>query len=215
MASTTPTKHQAQIPSLGTRFGRDRRSSGVAGPSAVSSCSDNGVIAVRNVVGPGHQTSASCACSGRAWGSTLRSAMGHGSSALWNASRKRQVASGRRERRRRARGQRRSVAATDERAESSGVLGEDRTGTRSDQDADGGAREPRHQGQGDTEEAELVRVARHHLGHPDRGRRCEHRRRDAGDHPGRPQDPRSHVAQQEEPGAEPPHSARDGQRCRP
>ena len=27
------------------------------------------------------------------------------------------------------------------------------------------------------------------------------------------EDPRSHVAQQEEPGAEPPHSARDGQRC--
>ena len=44
----------------------------------------------------------------------------------------------------------------------------------------------------------------HHLGHPDRGGGREHRRRDAGDHAGRHEHPRPHVAQQEEPRAEPP-----------
>ena len=107
IASTTPTKHQAQIPSLGTRFGRARRSSGVAGPPS-SARAGQRCHAVRDVIGPGHQTSASCACSGRAWDHV---ALSHGSRVLGALERiaKRQVASGRRERRRRARGQRRSA----------------------------------------------------------------------------------------------------------
>ena len=86
------------------------------------------------------------------------------------------------------------------------------SGARTDQDADRGAGEPGHQGEGDTEDAELGFVARHHLGHPDRRRCREHGRRDAGDHAGRHEHPRPHVAEQQEPRDEPPQRRRRRQR---
>ena len=72
---------------------------------------------------------------------------------------KSELASGRRERRTGTGGQCPRFAAADDRADPPGVLREDRSGTRPDQDADRGAGEPGHQRKGDTEEAELGFVA--------------------------------------------------------
>jgi hypothetical protein len=96
------------------------------------------------------------------------------------------------------------LAAANEPADSPGVLCQDRSGARTDQDADRGAGEPGHQREGDPEKAELRLIARHHPGHPDRGGCRVRGRHDAGDHPSRHEHPRAHLAQQEEPRGEPP-----------
>ena len=146
---------------------------------------------------------------GSGMGLTFRSARSRVVGALERVA-ERQLACGRRERGRRARGQGSRASPPRMSAPTRpGSSAKTDSGAGADQDADGGAREPGHQGEGDTEEAELGFVARHHLGHPDRGRGREHRRRDAGDHPGREQDPRPHLAQQEEPRGEPPQRRRD------
>ena len=143
-ATTNPTKLHAQIPMRGTRRrspgrsarSRARRSRRAAPPSESS---------VRSVVSDMRHCLLGvriCSEQSRLVGALERVAEG-------------QLAGGWRERRARAGGQGRSLAAADERADPPGVLGEDRPGAGTDQDADRRAGEPGHQGQGDAEEAEL------------------------------------------------------------
>ncbi len=145
-------------------------------------------------------------CGHRLLGSLGSSGSRHDSSARLERVAEAEIAGGWWERRSCAGGQRARLATPDERADLPAVLRQHRSGARADQHADRGAGEPGHQREGDTEESELGFVVRHHPGHPDRGRECEHGQRDAGDHAGSEKDPGAHFAQEQEPGGEPPQA---------
>jgi hypothetical protein len=93
-----------------------------------------------------------------------------------------------------------------------GPSSSDRAGARSDEDADRRAREPGHEGESDADEPELLLVLGDDVRHPDGGRH-----RIPGD--GHSRDPTrgdehspTHLAEQQEPGREPPPSDRYGER---
>ena len=135
------------------------------------------------------------------------------SSATWaKASRRRISRVGRPERRRGVGHEHVVVAAPGQAAQTAGVQGDHRTGAGADDEAHRRPGEPGDQGEGDAEDAELVLVLHHRLGHPDVGRDgvADHRHR--GDQRGRQQRAPADLAEQQVPGREPPPADRDRER---